>query len=247
MRQPSEITILVVDDEAPLRKALVFDFKRKGFNVLDAGNGADAFELVKKNKIDVVLTDVRMPGGDGVELLDRVKAQNPAIPVVMFITGFADLTLEDAYDKGADAVFAKPFDRKALMAAVVKAVSAKDEVWGGRKSERVEANFEIELKFPELNLAISGKVLNIGRGGIFVALDSELPEVESKTEFQIQFERGALHSIEGSGIVRWIRAQVADSRPKGCGIEFDYLSDECRTQVIELINDLKTKSFIPKN
>lgn len=46
-----------------MRSAIVFDFKRKGFNVFDAENGRKAFDIVKDNKIDVVLTDVRMPGG----------------------------------------------------------------------------------------------------------------------------------------------------------------------------------------
>ena len=137
----SKFNILVVDDEAILRSAIVFDFKRKGFNVLDAENGAQAFEIVKANKIDLVLTDVRMPGGDGIELLDKIKALNASLPVVMFITGFADISLEEAYDKGVDAVFAKPFDRKALLAAVLKALSDINDKWTSRKGVRAESDF----------------------------------------------------------------------------------------------------------
>ena len=122
MTDLKDITLLIVDDEESLRDAMVYDFKRRGFNVLDASNGTQAFEIVKKTKVDIVLTDVRMPGGDGVELLDHIKAYNPELPVVMFITGFADITLEEAYDKGVDAVFAKPFDRKALLTAVMNAI-----------------------------------------------------------------------------------------------------------------------------
>ena len=121
MREPSEVTILIVDDDAALRKALVFDFTRKGFQVLSAGNGKDAYELVKNQRVDLILTDVRMPGGDGVELLDRVKSLCPELPIVIFITGFTDLTIVDAYAKGVDAIFAKPFDRKMLMTAAMRA------------------------------------------------------------------------------------------------------------------------------
>ena len=123
MRYPKDIVILVVDDEPELRDALVFDFKRKKFQVLEASNGRDAFEIVKKNRIDVVLTDVRMPGGDGIELLDNIKSFNQEIPVVMFITAYADISTEEALKKGAFAVFSKPFDRKALLEAIMKAAA----------------------------------------------------------------------------------------------------------------------------
>src|SRR5690606_2585354 len=97
-----------VDDEKVLCDAIAFDFKRKGYNVLCAYNGGDAFKIVQSQPVDLILSDVRMPNGDGVELLTNVKNHNYAIPIVMFITGFADLTLEQAYDMGVDAVFAKP-------------------------------------------------------------------------------------------------------------------------------------------
>lgn len=245
MREPKEVTILIVDDDAAFRNALVFDFKRRGFQVLHAENGKVAFELIKTQKVDIVLTDVKMPGGDGVDLLDRVKERSPILPVVMFITGFADISLEEAYDKGADAVFTKPFDRKSLMSAVIRAVSDKEEVWGARASERIDVDFKIELHFPALNHAIQGRVLNIGRGGIFVALSEHYPKVDVKTTFHIRFEHGTPQEISGSGIVRWIRAQHSSDRPAGCGIEFESFNDHCREQLIELINQSKTKAFIP--
>ena len=247
MREPKDVTILIVDDETPLRKALVFDFKRRGFQVLDAGNGKDAFGLVQSRKIDIVLSDVRMPGGDGVELLDKIKALNPELPVVIFITGFADISIEDAHDKGADAVFAKPFDRKALMAAVMKAISTKEELWGLRKLDRLKTDFHIELRFPGLNLAMHGRVLNLGRGGVFVSLNEQLPVVGAETVFKIVFDEGTPGSIEGDGVVRWVRARTAKTHAAGCGIEFEYLSDQCRQQIIDLLARIKTKSFIPKN
>lgn len=246
MLEPKDVTILVVDDEAGLRKALAFDFKRRGFNVLDAGCGNDAFEIVRNNRIHVVLSDVRMPNGDGIELLDKIKAIDPEIPVVMFITGFADLSLEDAYNKGADAVFSKPFDRKEVIATVIKAIKSKEELWGARKHERIEANFDIKLTFPELNLAIQGKILNLGRGGMFVALQGKFPTVSSKAAFHIQFNQGTPQKIDGNGIVRWIRTQHAENHPSGCGIEFEHLDDDSRKQVIDLISSLKPKAFIPK-
>ncbi len=246
MRQISDVTVLIVDDETALRKALVFDFNRLGFKVLDAGSGKEAFELVQNNAVDVVITDVRMPGGDGVELLDRIKARDPCLPVVMFVTGYADISLEDAYDKGADAVFPKPFDRKRLHAAVMKAITDKEIAWGSRSPEPISVEFEIDLEFRELNLVAPGRVLSIGRGGIFVALQGELPDVETRGDFRIRIERGDLSGIEGSGVIRWIRNRSTKPFSRGCGIEFEYLSDDCRKRLIDLISELKTKAFIPK-
>ncbi|MEK6578575.1 MAG: response regulator [Bdellovibrionota bacterium] len=246
MRDPKDLNILVVDDDMDLRKAVVFEFKRKGFNVLEAENGLIAFEIVKTTKIDVVLTDVNMPECNGVKLLEMIKAFNPKTPVVMFITGFADITLEEAYDKGVEAVFKKPFDRKSLYAAVLRVTAQLDQKWSMRKSDRIESQFKIEVRFKTLEGAGQGRLLNIGRGGFFVALDDKIPAMESTIEFNFSFTDGPLPGIEGSGIVRWIRPQKEEDRPSGCGVEFGSLSEPCRAQIISLINSLKTNAFIPR-
>jgi len=124
---PGEATILIVDDEADLRDAISFDFKRKGFKVLTASCGEEAVRVIDSNKIDLILSDVRMPNGDGLSILDHVKKKNVFTPVVMFITGFADITLEEAFERGADAVFSKPFDRKVLMESVIRAIQPMPE------------------------------------------------------------------------------------------------------------------------
>ena len=120
MEDLRKYTLLVVDDEEILRNLIVFDFERKGFNVLSAENGIQAFELVKANKIDLVISDLRMPEGDGMRLLDNIQESGRAIPSVIFITGFADVTEAECLAKGAKKVFSKPFDRKVLMSSVLE-------------------------------------------------------------------------------------------------------------------------------
>ncbi len=238
--------MLIVDDEEALRHAMVFDFKRRGFQVLDASNGRDALEIVKKGKIDIVLTDVRMHGGDGVELLKKIKELSPELPVVMFITGYADMTTEEAYDEGAVASFAKPFDRKALMAAVMRAITTREELWSENRSKDVEVEFRIDLRFPELNAAIQTRALNLGRGGLFVACPGPFPKISSRATFSIHFERGSPRAIEGNGIVRWIRTEESESHPTGYGVEFESLSDSSRQAVIDQIKSLNMLAFIPR-
>jgi DNA-binding NtrC family response regulator len=118
-------TLLVVDDEDALREAIAFDFKRKGFAVHSVDNGRKALEIVKRTPIDLIISDIRMADGDGLELLHEVRQRDPEVPVVVFVTGFADTTEEECLRKGAWKVFAKPFDRKALFGAVVEALERK--------------------------------------------------------------------------------------------------------------------------
>ncbi|MBY0470253.1 response regulator [bacterium] len=119
-----EKNILIVDDDETLRDTLVFDFKRKGFNVYSAENGSKALEIVRSAQIHLVLSDIRMPGGDGISLLETLRKIDPNIPVVIFLTGFAEITEEDCIKKGAKKVIPKPFDRKQLFSSVMEALAS---------------------------------------------------------------------------------------------------------------------------
>ncbi len=247
MRDPKEVTVLVVDDEAALKKALVFDFKRKGYRVLEAGNGKEAFDVLSRENVDIVLSDIRMPGGDGVELLGRIRERHAEIPIVLFLTGFADISLEEALDRGVAAVFPKPFDRKLLAQSVANLILSREERWTPESDASVTTDCRITLSFPNLNKAVEGQMLNIGRGGMFVTIKDFSPVVGSLTSFCIRFDSGNLQLIEGSGTVRWVREQKNGDLPPGCGIEFKFLGESSRKQVIAFINNSTAKAFIPKN
>lgn len=125
MTDLKKFTLLIVDDEEALRNSIIFDFKRKGFTILSASNGTEAFELVKNNNIHLVISDIRMPCGDGISLLEKIREYNPDIPTVIFITGFTDSTEEECLAKGALKVFSKPYDRKALMNLVLETLGLR--------------------------------------------------------------------------------------------------------------------------
>jgi two-component system response regulator PilR (NtrC family) len=101
--------ILVVDDEEDVREILDSVLKKLEFNPYLAESGHEALEIIKNNKIDVVLSDLYMPGMDGIELLKRVKAFNKNI-VFMMITAHPTIeTAVDAIKKGAYDYLTKPF------------------------------------------------------------------------------------------------------------------------------------------
>ena len=114
MKEHKNFNLLIVDDEEGIRKALRRNFELEGYNVITADSGNKALEIIRSNKIDFVISDIRMPDGDGEMLLIEIKKMNPEIPVVVLITGFSEMTRKDALSKGAFDLLFKPIDIELL-------------------------------------------------------------------------------------------------------------------------------------
>jgi len=110
MRKPEDFTILIVDDEERLRQSLKKHFKLDNYNVLTAGGGYEALDIINEKKIDFVISDIRMPEGDGEMLLKKIRELNPKIPMIVMVTGFAEMSKEEAIKGGALDLLAKPID-----------------------------------------------------------------------------------------------------------------------------------------
>jgi CheY-like chemotaxis protein len=239
-------TILIVDDEKDLCEILAAFFERKGFFALTAGNGIEALKIVKVNKIDIIVSDIRMPKGNGVELLVEVRKLNSSLPVILFITGFTDITVEDAFDKGAEAVFAKPFQFKDLFKAASKAISENEQTQHPRRPLREGIDLKVEVKFPQFEISRQVSMTNLGRGGFFVSLTESLPRVDDVVSFKINIDGELDTVITGEGVVRWVRPQGEEGFSPGCGIEFVSFSENGKSKIYEFINFIKTKQYIPK-
>ncbi len=124
MKPFANLTVLIAEDEVLLRGILKDEFQYFGANVLEAPNGRVAFELFSKSQVDVVISDVRMPGGDGIELIEKIRAKGK-MPIFFFSTAFADISDESAAKMGAAGLFAKPYDLKTLMDAVANVIAAR--------------------------------------------------------------------------------------------------------------------------
>ena len=103
--------ILIVDDEQSMREWMRLLFQRDGFEVLTADDGDTARDLVAREYLDVVLTDIRMPRLDGVQLLKAVRDLAPDVIVLMMTAHWTRDSIEwaDARELGAEALFEKPF------------------------------------------------------------------------------------------------------------------------------------------
>ncbi len=120
--------ILVIDDEAPIRETLKEILEYENFEVTTAENGEKGWQLIQKNNYDVILCDVKMPGIDGVELLERVQAFKPEIPMVM-ISGHGNVEMAiDSTKKGAYDFITKPPDLNRLLITLRNAVDKNNLV-----------------------------------------------------------------------------------------------------------------------
>ncbi|MCP4371104.1 MAG: sigma-54-dependent Fis family transcriptional regulator [Deltaproteobacteria bacterium] len=116
-------TVLVVDDEKNYPLILSAVLEEEGFEVLTANSGREALEIQKTSDVDLVLTDMKMPSMDGIELLEKIKAKDPDMPVIMMTAyGSVDKAVE-AMGKGAYSYILKPFDNEKLVVYVNKAIS----------------------------------------------------------------------------------------------------------------------------
>ena len=115
--------ILFVDDDASLRTVVPFALKRDGYDIATASDGYEALDMFAKEKYDLVVQDVRMPGMDGLELLSRLKSENGDIPIII-MTAFSnwDVAVE-AMRLGAFDYVKKPFDNDELRNIVKRALA----------------------------------------------------------------------------------------------------------------------------
>ena len=112
--------ILVVDDEPDMRIALTHALSRSGYSVESASSGFEALEKFEADKFSLIITDMKMPGMSGIEVLGKVKKTSPKIPVIM-ITAYGTINnAVEAMQEGASDYILKPFSTEVLEAAVKK-------------------------------------------------------------------------------------------------------------------------------
>ncbi len=102
--------ILIVDDQFGIRVLLNEIFKKDGYETFQAASGLQALEIVGKDRPDLVILDMKIPGMDGIEILRRLKKYDSSIQVIM-MTAYGELDMiNEAMSLGAITHFVKPFD-----------------------------------------------------------------------------------------------------------------------------------------
>jgi DNA-binding NtrC family response regulator len=131
--------ILVVDDEPDMLALMKMMLEEKGYEVIVTNNPLEVGELLESQKVDIVLTDLKMPGLDGIEVLSEVKRRDPEV-TVMVITAYGSLeSAEEAIERGAFDFITKPFRKEQVLLAVDKALRWREIV---RQNEELRRKLE---------------------------------------------------------------------------------------------------------
>jgi DNA-binding NtrC family response regulator len=153
--------ILVVDDEKPQRDILNDILTEAGYDVTSAASGEAALKFVKEHSFDLVLTDLKMSGMDGIELLKHLMAFDSSILVIVLTAHASVDTAIDALRRGAFDYLQKPFDREGLIATISRALEKRDEL-----------NIEIVSASPKME-AVKKMILKVARSNSTVLIRGE--------------------------------------------------------------------------
>jgi len=120
--------ILVVDDEPDLCDLVSEEFEFAGCKTLRASSGNQAIKVFEGNDIDAVVSDVRMPDGNGIDLLRNIRSSSNPSALVFLVSGFADISKEKALEAGAAAFIGKPYDIGSICQIVLTALEKEDSL-----------------------------------------------------------------------------------------------------------------------
>lgn len=234
--------VLLVDDEPDLLQLLGIELKYAGFKVVTAQNGCDAIEVMKRTMPDVILSDIRMPHGDGIFLLDHVMTEREGHPPLVFMSAFADLGEAAALERGASGYLHKPVDIHTVVELLRRVTLAPHERW----SSPVDTTSckALRLSYPAYEKVKRQGRLSIGRGGFFAACDASVFGDGDRVAFEIDV--GKSDHLLGVGIIRWTRVGAASKDvPGGCGIEILSMNGTSQKFVQSVLETQPARAFVP--
>jgi CheY-like chemotaxis protein len=232
-----EASILVVDDELELLEIFSAWLGRSGFRVFTAPNGAEALKVLQARKVDVLLSDIRMPIMDGVALVRNLNRMETPPPRIIFVTGYGNFSRREIFGLGVEALLDKPLSRPILLDALDRCLMDSAEKWLTPSPQPIAQRILLELE--GLKEASAACAFTLGRGGCCVACDLPLKE-ESPVNLSVRFAREGL-ALEAQGTVVWV-----DAEQKKAGVAFDFLQPQCRPWVLARIDSEDPRSFIPQ-
>jgi len=229
----SKHKILVIDDEKPTLSMFLLFLKAYGYEVLLAENGAQGLEIFEAESPSIVFTDVKMPGMDGFEVLDRIKGQSPQTEVIV-ITGHGDMDLAvEALNHEATDFINKPIHRSALDAAL------------NRAEERIKSS--------KMDTTITGNVLENDirtieiKGNVNAASERELlaaytkVDTDEKAKILLRFHDNT--SINGAGIGVLIQL-LSESNKKHHKVAITGISENFK-QIFDMVGITRLANIFP--
>lgn len=232
--------ILIVDDEPDIREILADELRFEGAEVHEAHNGRSAQDVIERQpadkKFDVILTDIRMPGGDGLSLAKYVRSLPPPRPIVFLVTGFADVPAAEAYNMGAEGYFTKPFQLDLLKTEIQRLLAPEPDRWRIHQIQPPQHVLRLQYSFEESRRR--GQI-SLGRAGMFVRGYTAV--VAPGQSIQVFWSEDEWVT----GVVRWVRAESKGKLEAGFGVEFLSMSEPLISQIKEDRSKGVPEAFIP--
>jgi two-component system, OmpR family, KDP operon response regulator KdpE len=202
----SEGRILVVDDDPQILRAVRTSLQGRGYEVITAGNGETALNLLSEEDVDLVVLDLGLPGIDGQEVLSRVRAWSE-VPVIVLSVRDAQAEKVRAFDAGADDYVTKPFGIPELLARM-SAVRRRAE--GGRGSP--------VLRFGELEVDLARQLVKQGNEQVHLTpTEYRLLEAFVTNPGKLLIHRWLLQRVWGPGYsteAQYLRVFIRQLRTK---------------------------------
>lgn len=151
--------ILVVDDEKRMVRFIRLNLEQDGFKVIQAFNGTEALEQVRKNLPDLVLLDVMMPDIDGFEVLKKIR-QASTVPVIMLTAKGEEEDRIRGLELGADDYITKPFSPREMVSRV-KAVLRRTEDFSVDTSKVIEVDDWLKMDFNRRKIWVGGELVQL--------------------------------------------------------------------------------------
>jgi len=230
--------VLILDDESDLTKMLQHFFQLRNIDSYTFNDPIQALEAIRKLKIDVVISDIRMPKLNGLNFLQEIRKLHFYEPGVIFISGYPEeYGIETLLDMGAFAFLEKPVDLERLYRLVW------EYVFGARAKEgQLEAPVTVCLG----NIPLEAQ--HLGFGGIFLNHDQleRHPGIKLETGgmVEIQFQLPA-SEVSHKALCEVVYRKQGD-KSGGYGLKFLEIPSASKREVLELVRTNNILSFIPK-
>jgi DNA-binding response OmpR family regulator len=125
--------ILVVEDDAEMRSLLKDFFTEEGFEIDSVSNGSEAFRILVRELFDLVITDIRMPGLTGLDIIPGIKKLQPEAPIIVITAFGSEEVHRRAIERGATAYLEKPLRFHELRTMIREIISSKEKNRGDEK------------------------------------------------------------------------------------------------------------------
>lgn len=162
-------TILIVDDEAPIRDILVYNLEKEGYKTIEANDGITAVDVALESKPDLILLDIMLPRLDGLSVCKRIK-NSLNVPIIMLTAKDGEIDKILGLELGADDYITKPFSVRELVARV-KANLRKIDVVTNKQVQKIEKEDnkkesklvvgELELDLDKFEVKVRGNVIDL--------------------------------------------------------------------------------------